>query len=105
MCQYRIYQTNADYRFLPWKEAKDRFTIDDYNKVYSGKCKTTSTKDTDLLDYLYVAFNTSRPKDYTARSLSTSDVVEIRQNDVVKYYYCDIIGWKMIWTEPIKKEK
>lgn len=114
MSQYYIYQTDADYRFLWWEVAKDKFTIDDYHKVYSGELidaikygnETTVCNEDDykVLNKLFETFNINRPEDYNARSLSVSDVVEIRRKDIVRYYYCDNVGWKLIWSEQIGKE-
>ena len=114
MSQDHIYQTDADYRCLWWEAAKDKFTIDDYHKVYSGELIDTikygnettvcNEDDCEVLERLFETFNVNRPEDYNARSLSVSDVVEIRRKDITRYYYCDNMGWKLIWSEPIGKE-
>ena len=114
MSQYHIYQTDADYRFLWWEDAKDKFTIDDYHKVYSGELidaikygnETTvcNEDDYEVLEKLFETFNINRPEDYNARSLSVSDIVEIRRKDITRYYYCDNMGWKLIWSDQIGKE-
>ena len=102
MSQYHIYQTDADYRFLWWEVVKDKFTIDDYHKVYSEELIDTIKYGNETT--LFETFNVNRPEDYKARSLSVSDVVEIRRKDTVRYYYCDNMGWKLIWSEQIGKE-
>ena len=114
MSQYHIYQTDADYRFLWWDASKDKFTIDDYYKVYSGELidsikygneiTACNEDDYEILERLFETFNVNRPEDYNARSLSVSDVVEIRRKDIVRYYYCDNMGWNLIWSDQIGKD-
>lgn len=43
---------------------------------------------------LYSKFNTDRPADFGGHSLSVSDIVAIKQDGHVSYYYCDTIGFK-----------
>lgn len=109
MSQYHIYQTNADYKFLGWETAKNKFTIDDYNKVYSGEIIDiirygnelikSNEDDYRVLEEMFETFNLNHPNDYSGRSLSISDVVEIKRKDKTRYYYCDSIGWKLIYSE------
>lgn len=64
-----------------------------YEEVYSG------VVDCQTLDDVYMVFNTDlRPDDYQGRSLSVSDIVEVRFSDRTNLYYCDSIGWKRINT-------
>ena len=65
-----------------------------YEEVYSG------VVDSQTLDDVYIVFNTDlRPDDYRGRSLSVSDIVEVRSgDDRTNFYYCDSIGWKRINT-------
>lgn len=110
MSCYHIYQTDADYRFLWWDMAKDKFNIDDYHRVYSGelidsivygdKVSSCNENDNKVLEELFEMFNVNHPEDYKARSLSVSDVVAIVRKNVTRYYYCNSMGWKLIWSEP-----
>ena len=46
---------------------------------------------------LYALLNLHHPSDYTARSLSVSDVIEFEHPDGSNvFYYCDTIGFKAI---------
>lgn len=106
MSQFCIYQTDADYRFKGWKYAKDRFSLDDYKKVYSGELVDSITyanktvecneNDIEVLENLFQTFNISIPENYHARSLSVSDVVAVIRKEVSHYYYCDISGWTLV---------
>ena len=61
MSQIFIYQTNADYAFLPQRVEK------------------ANENDEIVLDKLFMRFNQSKPVDYNAHSVSMSDVVAIPQ--------------------------
>lgn len=73
---------------------KLRFKIEQshYDKVYSG---STDKKEyvSEVLESLFVKFNLEFPADYSARSMSVSDVVVLHENGVDKTYFCDSIGF------------
>ena len=50
------------------------------------------------LENIYQKFNVDHPADYKGRSLSVSDVVEIRESDTLNpgFYFVDSIGFKSI---------
>lgn len=63
-----------------------------YDRVYDGKMDCIS------LENIYQKFNVDHPADYKGRSLSVSDVVEIRGSDTLNpgFYFVDSIGFKSI---------
>lgn len=63
-----------------------------YDRVYDGKMDCIS------LENIYQKFNVDHPADYRGRSLSVSDVVEIRESDTLNpgFYFVDSIGFKSI---------
>ena len=63
-----------------------------YDRVYDGKMDCIS------LENIYQKFNVDHPADYKGRSLSVSDVVEIRESDTLNpgFYFVDSIGFKAI---------
>ena len=67
-----------------------------YDKVYS--CEG----DFENLEDVYRTFNINRPTDYSARSLSVSDVVEVLNSENIEqaFYFCDNVGFKKIDFEP-----
>lgn len=75
-----------------------------YDRVYDGKLDCNS------LETIYQKFNVDHPADYKGRSLSVSDVVEIRESDTLNpgFYFVDSIGFKSIsfdkslCKEPVK---
>lgn len=61
-----------------------------YKKVFSGNvdCRT--------LDDVYSLFNTSSPLEYRGHSLSVSDIIQVKNDENIKYYYCDCFGFKEV---------
>lgn len=68
-----------------------------YRFVYQSEyvCPT-EFPDSDILEQIFRIFNTEHPKDYTGRSLSVSDVVELYENDSSRFYFCDSMGFRKI---------
>lgn len=95
--KYKIKQIKdlkqCDYSFEWWDWAKDKFTLNDYEVVYEGEIDGVSSND--VLERLFIIFNTNRPKDFKGHSLSVSDVVELEGVN----YYCDNVGWVDISKE------
>lgn len=114
MTEFSIYQINTDRdnnrvcflgldtleRFQHSKEVDPVL----YDRVYDGKLDCNS------LETIYQKFNVDHPADYKGRSLSVSDVVEIRESDTLNpgFYFVDSIGFKSIsfdkspCKEPVK---
>ena len=102
MTEFSIYQINTDRddnrvcflgldtleRFLHSKAVNPAL----YDRVYDGKLDCNS------LETIYEKFNIDHPSDYKGRSLSVSDVVEIRESDTLEkgFYFVDSIGFKQI---------
>lgn len=114
MTEFSIYQINTDRdnnricflgldsleRFQHSKEVDPAL----YDRTYDGKLDCSS------LETIYEKFNIDHPADYKGRSLSVSDVVEIRESDTLNpgFYFVDSIGFKSIsfdkslCKEPVK---
>ena len=75
MSQIFIYQTDADYAFLPQRLEK------------------VNENDEIVLDKLFMRFNQSKPVDYNAHSASMGDMVAIQRKSGTKWYYYDFYGW------------
>ena len=114
MTEFSIYQINTDRDnnrvcFLGL-DSLERFqhskAVDPalYDRVHDGKL------DCSCLETIYEKFNIDHPADYKGRSLSVSDVVEIRESDTLNpgFYFVDSIGFKSIsfdkslCKEPVK---
>ena len=65
-----------------------------YDKVFEGKVDCHDLED------VYLMFNRNHPEDYTGRSLSVSDVIEVWENGKSTFHYCDSIGFQEIAFQP-----
>ena len=102
MTEFSIYQINTDrddnrvcFLGLDTLERLQHSKAVDpalYDRVYDGKLDCNS------LESIYEKFNIDHPADYKGRSLSVSDVVEIRESDTLNpgFYFVDSIGFKSI---------
>lgn len=101
--QYSIYQINPardnDRLLYLGYELNARlfghFTVkpEIYDKVYDGECGRL-----DSLEGIYMTLNMHLPEDYKCRSLSVSDVVEIKESESIEpgFYFVDVVGFKKI---------
>ena len=102
MTEFSIYQINVDRDtanvcFIGMESLKKikgtkEVNAAAYDRVYDGKMDCIS------LENIYQKFNVDHPADYKGRSLSVSDVVEIRESDTLNpgFYFVDSIGFKSI---------
>ena len=76
-----------DYEFA----LKMGFTLDDYEVIYEGNIITSleNVNINEILENLFMKFNTMRPEGYKGHSLSVSDIIEIDGSN----YYCDNTEW------------
>lgn len=102
MTEFSIYQINVDrdtanvcfigMESLEKIKGTKEVNAAAYDRVYDGKMDCIS------LENIYQKFNVDHPADYKGRSLSVSDVVEIRESDTLNpgFYFVDSIGFKPI---------
>lgn len=102
MTEFSIYQINVDrdtanvcfigMESLERIKGTKEVNAAAYDRVYDGKMDCNS------LENIYQKFNVDHPADYKGRSLSVSDVVEIRESDTLNpgFYFVDSIGFKSI---------
>ncbi len=69
---------------------------DNYKLVYTNSIDLSKNNINQTLEDLFVEFNFKHPADFTGHSLSVSDIVAIKQDNVVSSYYVDSIGFKAI---------
>lgn len=94
----KIYQVNHDrdqnnMAFMNTDFLQRHGDIDcaSYDEVFYGEV------DAKTLEDVYRIFNTAHPEGYRGRSLSVSDVVEVRDGSVkTGFYFCDSIGFAEI---------
>ena len=98
--EMKLYQVDFDLDengilFMPYETAKKHYPgisqlLEPYKVVYeyTEEVEDGST-DFKILEDLFVKFNIERPDDFSGRSLSVSDIVQLGD----KFYYCDSFGW------------
>lgn len=64
-----------------------------YDAVYAGELKAGGDTP-DKLNDLFTTFNIDRPADFTGHSLTTSDIIALKQSGVVSCHYVDSWGFK-----------
>ena len=75
------------------------FNIEDYEITYDAEVDPQSAEllsDLEVCDYLFVIFNTNRPRDFKGHSLSVSDLIHLESDGTCRLYYCESFGWKKI---------
>ena len=68
---------------------------ENYAAVYAGTLDRRGDTQ-DRLNELYETFNIRRPEDFRGHSLSVSDIVALKQNNVISCYYVDTVGFKEV---------
>ena len=68
--------------------------INFYDTMYSGSITTQSANTDVICENLFVKFNTDRPENFKGHSLSVSDVIALKLQEAVKYYYVDSFGFR-----------
>ena len=99
---YAILQLNhsreaREIQFLSYEYAESHGyqpQINLYDAVYAGSVDAKVGDDMTTLHNLFMKFNIDRPEDFTGHSLSVSDVIALKKQDEVKYYFVDSFGFK-----------
>lgn len=99
--QLREHESTHDLRFLPMSQLQAvGLTVErgNYAAVYTGNLYNTEGKAVpELLNNLFYRFNMERPEDFQGHSLSVSDIVALKVNDVVTAYYVDRFGFQELY--------
>lgn len=95
--QLRDHESTHDHRFLPMSQLQAAgLTVErgNYEAVYTGNLYNAAEKAVpELLNDIFYRFNMERPEDFQGHSLSVSDIVALKVNDVVTAHYVDRFGW------------
>ena len=68
--------------------------INFYDLMYAGPLYTTADHTNVICENLYMKFNIDRPEDFRGHSLSVSDVIALKRQGEVNYYFVDSFGFK-----------
>ena len=99
---YAILQLNrseeaSQFRFLSYDAVERQGQtpeINFYDTLYAGPLVTQSQDPHIICENLYVKFNTDRPEDFRGHSLSVSDVVALKRQQEINFYFVDSFGFK-----------
>lgn len=67
-----------------------------YDKVYEYETQDNRDNIWKFLEHIFFIFNQNKPLDFKSHSLSVSDIVRVRNNDMDRWFYCDSIGFEEI---------
>lgn len=94
-----IYQLRRDVMpelgFVELDRLKSPPKKENYEAVYAHGIRISEDV-TQTLENLYYIFNQARPEAFKGHSLSVSDIVALKRDGVVSYYYCDSVGFREI---------
>lgn len=68
--------------------------INFYDLMYAGPLYTTADNVNVICENLYMKFNIDRPEDFRGHSLSVSDVIVLKRQGEVNYFFVDSFGFK-----------
>ena len=88
----------SDYEHMSRLRGSGKVDASIYGRVFEGTVAENGLED------VYRAFNREKPEGYRGRSLSVSDIVEVRDPGTGNsdFYYCDTVGFRKVDFEPEK---
>ena len=101
MMIYQLIPDNelADYHFAPLDQLQSKGLAVEhkhYEPIYAMAMPTTETKQDQLLEGIFHAFNVNRPDDFKGHSLSVSDIIALKVNGEVSFHYVDSFGFRRL---------
>lgn len=94
--QLRYTEETGPMCFLPYSELMKEGMKPDheyYETVYAAPLLPYKNRDT-MLEEIYKRFNLEHPQNYMGHSLSVSDIVVLKEQGNVSFYYVDSVGFK-----------
>lgn len=93
MAIYQLRRDVPELGFIEFDRLKSPPKKENYEAVYAHGIRISEDV-TQTLENLYYIFNQARPEDFKGHSLSVSDIVALKRDGVVSYYYCDSVGFR-----------
>ena len=102
-----IYQcpVSTKYCFMPFNRLEpDIVKIADYVRVWHGEIELDDAPEglvemdiqKAICEKCFCHFQNGQDKTFFGRSITTSDIISVKKDNTVSYYYCDFIGWELI---------
>ena len=81
--------------FLNYKKVNENVNLDDYNFIarYGTTDETKNKPINEFLEDVFYTFNVNHPKNFKGHSLSVSDIVAIKINKTISFYFTDSVGF------------
>ena len=95
MAIYQLRRDVPELGFVELDRLKSPPKKENYEAVYAHGIRISEDV-TQTLENLYYIFNQARPEDFKGHSLSVSDIVALKRDGVISYYYCDSVGFREI---------
>ena len=95
MAIYQLRRDVPELGFIEFDRLKSPPKKENYEAVYAHGIRISEDV-AQTLENLYYIFNQARPEDFKGHSLSVSDIVALKRDGVVSYYYCDSVGFREI---------
>ena len=95
MAIYQLRRDVPELGFIEFDRLKSPPKKENYEAVYAHGIRISEDV-AQTLENLYYIFNQARPEDFKVHSLSVSDIVALKRDGVVSYYYCDSVGFREI---------
>ncbi len=77
--------------------------ITDYVRVWHGEIELDAPEglvemviQKAICEKCFCRFQDGQDKTFFGRSISISDIISVKKDNTISYYYCDSIGWKLI---------
>ena len=92
MAIYQLRRDVPELGFIEFDRLKSPPKKENYEAVYAHGIRISE----DVTQTLYYIFNQARPEDFKGHSLSVSDIVALKHDGMVSYYYCDSVGFREV---------
>ncbi len=81
--------------FLNYKKVNENVNLDDYNFIarYGTTDENKHKPINSFLEDVFYTFNVNHPKNFKGHSLSVSDIVAIKINKTISFYFTDSVGF------------
>ena len=105
MITFKIHQIkdieNTDYAFRSFNPGK--FNFGDYEEKYEMEFESIDAKtNIEICEVIFYIFNMRTPEDFQGRSLSVSDLIEIKRHGSSAFYYCNVCGFSRLNRHDLK---
>ena len=105
-----IYQcpVSTKYCFLSFRRLEpNTVQMADYVRVWHGEIELDDAPEElvemdiqkAICEKCFCRFQNGQDKTFFGRSITTSDIISVKKDNTVSYYYCDFVGWKLIRFE------